>query len=106
MTLVGWGILWVVWRRSYVLVSERGVGVGLWQRRWLAWPDIHQIRCGEGSPVAAAVVAELDSGESVILGGVPFYPLLFDTVERHNRAVAQLLIQLEEARPDPADGNS
>jgi len=95
----GWGL----WRRSYVPVGIQGVGVGLWRRRWLPWSEVRRFRRDDINPTSAAIVADLENGETVFVGGVPFHPLFLDTVERHNRAVARFLEQLEAARPDSAD---
>jgi len=95
--------VWAIWRRSNVPVGIQGVGVGLWRRRWLPWSEVRRFRRDDINPTSAAIVADLENGETVFVGGVPFHPLFLDTVERHNRAVARFLEQLEAARPDSAD---
>jgi hypothetical protein len=91
---------WVTWRRSHIPVGIHGVGAGLWRRRWLPWSEVRRFRRDDINPRSAAIFADLENGETVFVGGVPFQPLFFDTVEKHGRAVARLLEQLEAARPD------
>jgi hypothetical protein len=77
---------------------DAGVGVGLWRRRWWPWSEVRRFRRDDVNPTSAAIFADLENGETVFVGGVPFQPLFLNTVERHNRAVVRFLEQLEAAR--------
>jgi hypothetical protein len=88
----------VIWRRVHAVVSDRGLRVGLFARRWLAWSDIAGFSRDSLNPMSSAIFACTRRGERVLVCGVPFYPLMLDTRERHEHAVERLLAELEEAR--------
>lgn len=92
-------VAWVMWRGSHVQVSDHGVAAeGLFRRRWLDWDDISGFGRKEIRAMSARIYADTVSGDRVTVGGVPFYPLLFDSHDRHDYAVKRVLERLEEER--------
>lgn len=97
----------IIWLASHIVVSPRGVTTkGLLRRGWLAWPDIDHFESEEldaSAMPSRSIVAKTVGGETVIVCTIPFQPILFDSLERHNRAVDRVLSRLEEEMEVLAD---
>lgn len=101
VTAVGGLLVWVAWRRSHCLVTVRGVGSGLFRRRWVEWDDFRGFECDRPQPgVALLYSCGPVEGDRVLLFHVPFNPLLFDTVDRHDRATTRAVARLDQARTE------
>jgi hypothetical protein len=90
-------MVWLVWRRSHVRVSNYGVAAGFWRTRWLEWPDIARFS-GSRSDTSSSIIAETVDGREESLCGIYYQPLLLDSRHRHDRAVERILDRLEEER--------
>ena len=97
---------WMVWGRMHCVMSPDGIRAGGSRRRWIRWSDFTGFERDGDNQLSEQIYADSVTSERLLLFGVPFYPLLLDSLDRHERAVKRALAQLERARREvTADGN-
>ncbi len=90
---------WVSWWGSHIAVSERGVSLAGFWRRWLNWSDIAGFEVGDEDAWASTMVfARTVFGGVEKVGVVPYQPIFLDTPEKHRAALERVLTALEEER--------
>lgn len=100
MVLVSGALTWTLWRRSHCVLTSEGVGAGLLRRRWVPWSDFTGFERDSLNPTSVAIFATSSTRDRLLLFGVPFYPLLFDSPDMHELAVRRALARLEHARQE------